>query len=60
MALGPNDGTNPDRLTKNADLAMYRAKADGGNTYRFFEPQMDARMQARRETEMDLRKAIVE
>ena len=59
VALGPNDGTNPDRLTKNADLAMYRAKADGGNTYRFFEPQMDARMQARRETELDLRKAIV-
>ena len=59
VALGPNDGTHPDGLTKNADLAMYRAKADGGNTYRFFEPQMDARMQARREIELDLRKAIV-
>jgi diguanylate cyclase (GGDEF)-like protein len=59
VALAPNDGTHPDALTKNADLAMYRAKADGGNTYRFFEPQMDARMQARREIELDLRKAVV-
>ena len=59
VALGPNDGTHPDGLTKNADLAMYRAKADGGNTYRFFEPETDALMQARREIELDLRKAIV-
>ena len=59
VALGPNDGTHPDGLTKNADLAMYRAKADGGNTYRFFEPQTDALMQTRREIELDLRKAIV-
>jgi predicted signal transduction protein with EAL and GGDEF domain len=59
VALAPGDGTHPDGLTKDADLAMYRAKADGGNTYRFFEPQMDARMQARREIELDLRKAVV-
>jgi EAL domain-containing protein (putative c-di-GMP-specific phosphodiesterase class I) len=43
---------------KAADLALYRAKADGGNTYRFFEPDMDARMQARRKLELDLRKAL--
>ncbi len=44
---------------KNADLALYRAKADGGGLYRFFELEMDARMQARRALELDLRKAIV-
>jgi EAL domain-containing protein (putative c-di-GMP-specific phosphodiesterase class I) len=44
---------------RDADLALYRAKADGGGVYRFFELEMDARMQARRELELDLRKAIV-
>ena len=43
---------------KNADLALYRAKADGGGVYRFFELEMDARMQTRRALELDLRKAI--
>jgi predicted signal transduction protein with EAL and GGDEF domain len=44
---------------KNADLALYRAKADGGGAYRFFEAGMDARMQARRAIELDLRKATL-
>jgi predicted signal transduction protein with EAL and GGDEF domain len=39
-------------------VALYKAKADGRNLYRFFEPEMDARMQARRQLEIDLRKAI--
>jgi EAL domain-containing protein (putative c-di-GMP-specific phosphodiesterase class I) len=43
---------------RNADTALYRCKADGGNTYRFFEPEMDARMQERRALELDLRKAL--
>jgi len=43
---------------KNADLALYRAKADGRGTYRFFETGMDARAQARRLLEMDLRAAL--
>jgi EAL domain-containing protein (putative c-di-GMP-specific phosphodiesterase class I) len=43
---------------KGADLALYRAKADGGGTYHFFEPHMDARMQERRALELDLRKAL--
>ena len=55
----PADGDKPDTLMKNADLALYRAKADGGGLYRFFEVEMDARMQARRALELDLRKAIV-
>lgn len=59
IAIAPGDGTVPDQLIKNADLALYRCKADGGNVYRFFEPQMDARMQERRALELDLRKALV-
>ena len=46
-------------LLKNADMALYGAKADGRGTYRFFEPEMNTRMKARRELEMDLRKALV-
>jgi predicted signal transduction protein with EAL and GGDEF domain len=43
---------------RNADLALYLAKAEGRGTYRFFEPEMDARAQARRIMEMDLRAAL--
>ena len=46
-------------MLKNADMALYGAKADGRGTYRFFEPEMDARMKARRELDMDLRNALV-
>ncbi len=58
VALAPADGTDADRLLKNADLALYRAKLDGRGTYRFFEPEMDARMQARRKLELDMRQAL--
>ncbi|MGA2894427.1 MAG: EAL domain-containing protein [Xanthobacteraceae bacterium] len=58
IALAPDDGQDPERLLKNADLALYRAKSDGCGLYRFFEPEMDARMQARRALEIDLREAI--
>ena len=60
IALAPQDGTDLDQLLKNADLAMYGAKAEGRRTYRFFEPQMDARVKARRTLELDLRQAIAE
>jgi diguanylate cyclase (GGDEF)-like protein len=59
ITLAPADGTDPDRLMKNADLALYRCKAEGRGTYHFFEPNMDARMQDRRALELDLRKALV-
>jgi len=58
ISLSPQDGSNPDALLKNADLALYRAKADGRGTYRFFETGMDARAQARRLLEMDMRAAL--
>jgi diguanylate cyclase (GGDEF)-like protein len=58
IALAPQDGTDLDQLLKNADLAMYGAKADGRRTYRFFERAMDARVRARRALELDLRQAI--
>jgi len=59
IAIAPGDGDDPDTLMKNADLALYRAKADGGGVYRFFETEMDARMRARRVIELDLRRAII-
>jgi EAL domain-containing protein (putative c-di-GMP-specific phosphodiesterase class I) len=48
----------PDRLLRNADLALYRAKGDGRGTFRFFETAMDLQMQTRRVMEQDLRKAL--
>ena len=59
VAVAPTDAADPDQLLKNADLALYRAKADGRGTYRFFEAEMDARMQARRALELDLRRALM-
>jgi diguanylate cyclase (GGDEF)-like protein/PAS domain S-box-containing protein len=58
IALAPGDGIDPTELLKNADMALYRAKADGRGTYRFFEPAMDARMKARRTLELALRVAL--
>ena len=45
-------------LMKNADLALYRAKAEGGGRHCFFNPGMAAAVRKRRELEKDLRKAI--
>ena len=59
IAMTSPHGTSADTLLKNADMALYGAKADGRGTYRFFESDMDARMKARRDLEMDLRKAVV-
>ncbi|MCZ7595708.1 MAG: EAL domain-containing protein [Hyphomicrobium sp.] len=58
IAVAPTDGEDADRLLRNADLALYRAKADGKSTFRFFEPELDAQAQARRQLEIDLRCAL--
>jgi diguanylate cyclase (GGDEF)-like protein len=55
-----DDGIDLEQLLKNADLAMYSAKAAGRRTWRFFEPEMNARMKARHLLEIDLRQAIIE
>ncbi|MGX9443273.1 bifunctional diguanylate cyclase/phosphodiesterase [Nitrobacteraceae bacterium UC4446_H13] len=60
IALAPNDGTDLEQLLKNADLAMYGAKAAGRRTYCFFEPEMDARAKTRRQLELDLRRIIAD
>lgn len=59
VAVAPNDGSDADQLLKNSDLALYRAKEDGGGIFHFFEIGMDARAQARRLLEIDLRGALL-
>jgi diguanylate cyclase (GGDEF)-like protein len=58
ISVAPGDGTSSEKLLKNADVALYRAKTDGRGTWRFFEPEMDARLQARRALELDLREGL--
>ncbi|WP_019903656.1 EAL domain-containing protein [Methylobacterium sp. 77] len=60
ICLAPGDGTSCEKLLKNADVALYRAKADGRGTWRFFEAEMDIRLQARRALELDLREAVTQ
>jgi predicted signal transduction protein with EAL and GGDEF domain len=58
ISIAPNDATDSEQLLKNADMALYGAKSEGRSTVRFFEPEMDARVKARRTLEADLRKAL--
>jgi diguanylate cyclase (GGDEF)-like protein len=58
VALFPDDGTDPDALTANADAALYRAKAEGRGTIRFFEAEMDQQIRKHHAIQLDLRGAI--
>jgi len=58
IALAPEHANNSDSLMKMADLALYRAKSAGRNTYRFFDPEMSLAASARHELESELRRAI--
>ena len=57
IALAPLNGTQPEEILRNADLALYRAKADGRNVYRFFENTMDSDTRERRLLEVELQDA---
>ncbi|KRQ92697.1 diguanylate cyclase [Bradyrhizobium valentinum] len=60
IAIAPRDGSDLFDLLKNADLAMYAAKAAGRRTYRFFDPTMEQQANHRRELEADLREALAQ
>jgi diguanylate cyclase (GGDEF)-like protein len=58
IAMTTPTGISADTLMKNADMALYRAKADGRGTYCFFRDEMALTVEARRILELDLRKAL--
>jgi diguanylate cyclase (GGDEF)-like protein/PAS domain S-box-containing protein len=58
IAMAPSDGDDSEKLLKNADMALTRAKTESRGTFSFFEAGMDARAQSRRKIEVELRDAI--
>ena len=58
IASFPSDGSDAETLVKHADVAMYRAKERGRNTYQFFTPALNATLQTRLSQEKTLRKAL--
>ncbi|MDF3812983.1 MULTISPECIES: EAL domain-containing protein [Rhodopseudomonas] len=60
IAIGQSGTSDAERFLKSADIAMYKAKSDGRGTYRIFDPEMDAIVQARRILERDMRQALAQ
>ncbi len=58
ISVFPEDGSDSSELMKNADLAMYRAKADGRNGYQFFNAEMNLELQYSQWVETNLREAL--
>jgi diguanylate cyclase (GGDEF)-like protein len=58
IGIAPDDGIDVDELIRRADLALYRAKADGISGIRFFEPDMDTHVERRSAIERELRTAV--
>ncbi|WP_407167747.1 EAL domain-containing protein [Bradyrhizobium sp. ORS 111] len=59
IAIAPRDGADSDEILRSADLALYSAKSRGRGSYRFFEPELDQLLQARRSLERDMRHALL-
>ena len=60
ITISPGDGNDAKTLLKNADMAMYEAKAQGRNTFRFFTAEMTVRAQQFLELDKDMRRALVQ
>jgi len=58
VSVYPDDGVDAETLVKNADTAMYQAKEDGRQSYRFFKPAMNVRAVERQSIEGSLRRAL--
>jgi diguanylate cyclase (GGDEF)-like protein/PAS domain S-box-containing protein len=58
ISVYPEDGADAETLIKNADMAMYNAKEDGRNNFKFFEPEMTRRSVERQSIESHLRRAL--
>jgi diguanylate cyclase (GGDEF)-like protein/PAS domain S-box-containing protein len=58
IAIAPINGTRPDQILRNADLALYRAKGEGGNRFCFFESRMDSEIRERRMLETEMADAL--
>jgi diguanylate cyclase (GGDEF)-like protein len=59
IALWPGDGNDAETILHAADMAMYRAKAAGRGTFRFYEADMDAELRARARMETAVRQAVI-
>ena len=57
-AVGPRDGSTVETLMRNADLALYRSKDEGGGVHYTYEPALHAHAEERRKLEFSLRRAL--
>ncbi|MCZ6524717.1 MAG: EAL domain-containing protein [Alphaproteobacteria bacterium] len=58
ITIFPHDDEDANKLLKNADLALYRAKQEGRNKFQLYDPEMNAEIQARKALEQDIREAL--